>query len=203
MAIIQNSINANSVTPLSAVQGGTGVSSPTIHGILIAQGSSAYSPIVLTAGQVLIGTTASDPVGATLTQGAGITITSASGTITIASSSSTGGGFAWTDVTGTTQTLAAGNGYVTDNASQVTFTLPASAAIGDSYAIVGGVTGSAGWKIAQNAGQIIHYGNIPTTSGTGGSITSGNQYDTITVTCVVANTTFVVRASQGSSLSVA
>ena len=39
---------------------------------------------------------------------------------------------------------------------------------------------------------------MATTSGTGGSVASQNQYDNITLQCVVANTTFVVQASQGN-----
>ena len=88
MSELQNGINANASTPLEALQGGTGLSSPTAHSILIGEGASPLTPIVLTAGQVLIGTTAGDPVGATLTQGSGVTITSASGVITIAASTS-------------------------------------------------------------------------------------------------------------------
>jgi hypothetical protein len=58
---------------------------------MIAEGASAMTPIVLTAGQVLIGTTSSDPVGATLTAGTNISITSATGAITINSTASGGG----------------------------------------------------------------------------------------------------------------
>jgi hypothetical protein len=56
----------------------------TAHGVLIGEGASPLTSIVLGAGQVLIGTTASDPAAATLTQGQNIGITSASGAITIA-----------------------------------------------------------------------------------------------------------------------
>ena len=84
MPILQNAINANATTPLLPIQGGSGVSSPTAHGILISEGSANFNPIVLTAGQILIGTTALDPAAATLTPGSNISITSASGSITIA-----------------------------------------------------------------------------------------------------------------------
>jgi len=195
--VLQNSINANSVTPLISTDGGSGVSSPTAHGILIGEGASAFNPIVLAAGQVLIGTTASDPVGAALTAGSGITITSASGSITIASSQASGGGYTWNDVTTTSATIAAGNGYVSDNAALVTLTLPATSVFGDSFSIVGKLSG--GWKIAQNAGQQINFGNASTTAGTGGSIASTNQYDSITCVCITAGASSIwaVRASQG------
>ena len=69
--------------PLVTSQGGSGLVSPTAHGILVSEGSSPFNPIVLGAGQLLIGTTAGDPVAATLTQGTALTITSATGAITI------------------------------------------------------------------------------------------------------------------------
>jgi hypothetical protein len=179
-----NAINAP--LPLTAANGGTGVASPTAHGILVAEGASAVTPIVLGAGQVLIGTTASDPVGATLSAGAGISITSATGSITIAAT----GNDPWTDVTGTTQTLAVNNGYAANNASLVTFTLPTTAAAGDKIEIAG--KGAGGWLLAQNASQLIHLGSSVTTTGTGGSLASTNQFDTIILRCITANTTWTV-----------
>ncbi len=90
MTITTNSLNANSSTPLNATDGGTGISAPTAHGVMISEGASAVNPIVLSAGQLLIGTTSGDPSAATLTQGTGITITNASGAVTIATSGSAG-----------------------------------------------------------------------------------------------------------------
>ena len=55
----------------------------TAHGVLIGEGASQLTSLVLGAGQLLIGTTASDPAAATLTQGQNIGITSGSGAITI------------------------------------------------------------------------------------------------------------------------
>jgi len=101
-----------------------------------------------------------------------------------------------TVTTGTTQAMAVNNSYISNNAGLVTNTLPTTAAIG-SIINVGGL-GAGGWTIAQNASQLIHFGNAVTTTGTGGGIASGNQYDNITLQCVVANTTFVVQASQGN-----
>lgn len=84
MAIKQNIINANSSSPLSTEQGGTGVSAPTEHGVLIGQGSSAVTSQTLTNGQLIVGSTGADPVAATLTAGAGISITNGAGSIAIA-----------------------------------------------------------------------------------------------------------------------
>jgi Repeat of unknown function (DUF5907) len=101
-----------------------------------------------------------------------------------------------TVVTGTSQSMAVNNSYIANNSGLVTLTLPSAAAVG-SVINVGGL-GAGGWQIAQNAGQTINFGGNPTTAGTGGYIASNNQYDNITLQCVVANTTFVVQASLGT-----
>ncbi len=101
----------------------------------------------------------------------------------------------WTDVSGTSQTLAANQGYTADNGALVTFTLPASAAVGDMYVITG--RGAGGWKVAQLSGQQIHFGALATTSGTGGSLASTGQYDSVGIVCTVANVEFNVVESIG------
>ena len=182
----------NSPFPLSATQGGLGVASPTAHGVLVAEGSSPATPIVLGAGQVLIGTTASDPAAATLTAGSGVTITSVTGSITIASTGV--GSLTWNDVSGTSQAAAVNNGYIISNAGQTTVTVPATAVEGSVIAVGG--KGAAGWILQMNTGQTCHFGNVATTSA--GSLTSTNQYDSVTILCVTANTTFIVIAAQGN-----
>jgi hypothetical protein len=196
MAVIQNAINANATTPLTPLDGGTGVSNPTIHGVLIAEGSSAFTPIVLTAGQVLIGTTASDPVGATLTAGAGISISSVSGAITITNNSAS---TTWIDQLSTPVTMTTRTGYTSDaGASLITFTLPTSAAIGDTIEIQG--KGSGLFVIAQAASQQIFMGNVSTTPGIVGSLASTLQYDYIRLKALTtgATSTWSVCGSQGT-----
>lgn len=107
-----------------------------------------------------------------------------------------GAGITWNNVTGTTQSAAANNGYITNNASLVTVTLPATAAIGNIVAITG--SGAGGWAMAQNSGQTIHFGVGNTTTGTGGSLSSTNRYDCIELICVATNTDWVVRNCFGS-----
>lgn len=68
---------------LNSTFGGLGVSAPTAHGILVGEGASPVTPIVLGAGQILIGTTAGDPVAAAISSGTGILVGNASGSITI------------------------------------------------------------------------------------------------------------------------
>lgn len=101
-----------------------------------------------------------------------------------------------TVVTGTTQAVAVNNCYVSNNAGVVTMTLPATAAVGDEIQIMG--LGAGGWSLAQNASQLVHFGNVASTTGTGGSIASQNAFDTLKIKCVVANTTFCVIAAQGN-----
>ena len=153
----------------------------------------------MTNGQLIIGSTSATPTAATLTQGAGISITNAAGSITIATAT---GGMTWTTVTGTSQQMAVNNGYVANNAAQVSFTLPASASVGDKVSIRG--LGAGGWKIAQNSGQLIRVGTSVSTTGVGGQVASANQYDTINLECIVTDTTWTVcGAPQSAGLTVA
>lgn len=123
----------------------------------------------------------------------GITTSGSGSTVTITGS---GTGITWHTVTTSTQALVASNGYIVNNGSLCTLTLPATAAIGDTIFITG--LGAGGWSIAQNSGQLIHFGSAVTTTGVGGSLSSTNQYDTITLVCSVTNTTFNVLSSIGN-----
>jgi hypothetical protein len=103
------------------------------------------------------------------------------------------GALSWVNVTSGTQAIVASTGYVTDNATQVTYTLPTSPAFGNIFKITGGVSGAATapWTIAQNAGQQINFGNYSTTVGTGGSLTATLKYDSVELVCVVAGASAV------------
>lgn len=183
--------------PVTAPNGGSGVASPTIHGILVAQGASAFATKVLTNGQLLIGSTGLDPVAATLSAGSGISISNTAGGITI---SGTGSGIGWTEVTGTTQAMAADSAYVSSNAGLVTLTLPATAAFGTAIVVLG--KGAGGWLIAQNGGQNIQVGSSSTTVGAGGSVASTNRYDSITMICTTANTTWSMYGAPQGNLTI-
>jgi hypothetical protein len=106
------------------------------------------------------------------------------------------GGMTWNNVTGTTQSMLADNGYIANNASLITFTLPATCAIGKTMRIGG--NGAGGWRIAQNSGQIIHVGDTDTTTGVSGQLNSTHRRDAVELLCVVANTEFVVISSVGT-----
>jgi hypothetical protein len=101
----------------------------------------------------------------------------------------------WIDQT-TSVTMGVNSSYISDSSSLITFTLPATAAVGSEFQIAG--KGSGGWKIAQAAGQQINFGNVTTTSGTAGYLASTNAFDSITLVCVTANTQFVVIGTVGN-----
>jgi hypothetical protein len=105
-----------------------------------------------------------------------------------------GGGATWVDQTGTSVTMAVNTNYVADNAALVTLTIPATAALGSTFAIVG--KGAGGWLVQANTGQTVHLGS--STSSSAGSLASTNQYDCITITCITANTVFAAYAAQGN-----
>ncbi len=170
----------------------TTLASGAVATVNIAASAVTYAKVQNVAASSLLGNpTGSAAAPEEITLGSGLSF---SGTTLVASSVFSP--MAATVVTGTSQAAAVNNSYIANNASLVTVTLPATAAVG-SVVNVGGL-GAGGWLLAQNAGQTIHFGNATTTTGTGGSIASQNQYDNITVQCVVANTTFVVQASQGN-----
>lgn len=106
----------------------------------------------------------------------------------------------WTDVTGTTQAMSTFNGYIADNASLVTFSLPATANIGDTIRIIG--KGAGGWKVTQAVGQQINVGIVASTAGTGGSIASSKQFDTVDLTCITAGSSTIWTARVTGNITV-
>ncbi len=85
----QNAIGTT--IPIPVASGGTGAVTETAHSLLLGQGTSAITALgAATNGQIPIGSTGADPVLATITQGTGITVTNGAGTITIASTVSSG-----------------------------------------------------------------------------------------------------------------
>lgn len=119
----------------------------------------------------------------------------AAGLITAASSGASGN---VVNQTGTSVTMTAGTTYLNNNTgSQTVYTLPAAAAIGDEFIIIGALAGTTGWQVAQATGQIIHFGTSATTVTTG-TLTSTNQYDCVTLRCTTVNTTFTAYPAQGN-----
>ena len=101
--------------------------------------------------------------------------------------------FTWREVTVNTA-MVANNGYIAGGGGVITFTLPVTAEQGSIIRISGK---SGGWRIIpQNASQTIRFGNTTTTSG--GSLSSSNQWDCIEILCVTTSTVFVVQSSVGN-----
>lgn len=97
-------------------------------------------------------------------------------------------GLNWIAAPSTPVTMALTTGYIVTDASQVTFTLPAVAAVGTIQAIAG--YGAGGWILKPNSGQTISINGVSAST----SITSGGATDCIEVICVVANTTWMTRS---------
>lgn len=95
------------------------------------------------------------------------------------------------------QSAAVNNIYVNNKAStQCVVTLPSTAAVGTIIEVDG--LNVNGWKVAQNASQKIHAGGTTTTTGTGGYISSNEQWDAVMLRCVVANLEWDVVYSTGT-----
>lgn len=170
---------------------GTGVSSFNINGVLISNTTTTgpLAALTLTNGQIVIGGTGVPPAAANITSTGGtIAVTNGSNTINLEVS---GGGFTWTDVTGATQTMAVENGYITDRGGGVTYTLPATAALGNVM-IVMGKLGLA--TITPNANQQILIGSSSGTVGVTGTAVSNNVGDCITLRVITGGASTVWRA---------
>lgn len=168
---------------LTATAGGLTVTAGTIttpftsYGALVSNTSGVITDTAATSGYVLTGNTGSIPTFQALPPSTAY--------------------ITWVDQTSSTVTMSVNTGYVMDDGSTlITATLPSIAALGNTITVQG--FGSGLWTIAQNANQMIHFGAITTTTGTGGSISSNGQYDSVTLVCVKTNTDFAVMASVGN-----
>ena len=172
----QLSITAATTGTLTETRGGTGQTTYATGDVLYASASNTLSKLAAgTNGQVL-------------TLAAGVP--------------------SWADATGglsvisqTSDTNAADATIYINNKSGsiLDITLPSSPSVGDRFVVHGG-TNTNGWTITQNASQRIQVGDVTTTTGASGSVTSTNQYDSLELICVDNGATdiFVGRAAQGN-----
>lgn len=109
-------------------------------------------------------------------------------------------GFSWTEVVSVFEMMLPDRGYVANNALQVVLVLPVTASIGDRIMVQG--KGAGGWRISQNAGQIIHFGSSDTTLGVGGFILSTHQYDSVQLVCITTDTDWAVLTGPMGTLTV-
>jgi hypothetical protein len=185
-------INLNLDASAGNTQIGNGVSSVTISaGTLTLTGTTIRLNFSTNATGDLYYRSGSDtarlPIGST-----GQVLTVASGAPAWANPSS----LIWSEVTGTSQTAVVNTGYITNNAALVTVTLPTTIAVGQTVRVAG--KGAGGWRIAQSAGQQIHFGAVDSTVGATGYIGSTNRYDCVELLCITANLEFVVISVQGT-----
>lgn len=170
------------------------VITPVNSGVMISDPSGVpQMSASMTNGQLIIGSTGAPPQAANLTAGSGISITNTAGGITIANTGSSG----WVFQTTSSVTMSVNTGYTSAaGVSLVTFTLPTSALIGDWIEINGRSSGL--YTLAQAAGQQIKFGNISSTAGAGGSVSSTNDNDCIRLRCSAIPGVWTVVSSIGN-----
>lgn len=139
-------------------------------------------------GYLQIGVTGSAPANAPLTAGNGISIVNGPGSITISSSANV-------VIVTSSQTLAPNTTHIVDALSPVFLDLPMTCSVGSSLTILG--LGAA-FTVGQHAGQMIRFHSMNTSVGVAGSLQSTSQFDCLTLTCVQANTLFLVHPSTGN-----
>lgn len=208
---------------LTGVLTGNGTSAITAnavtnHGVLIGGASNAVSSLgVAATNTVLLGNTGADPSfgtvpNAALTNssitvtGSGITVSgspvSLGGTLTL---TATGLGLTWNLVsTATTSStnMVANNGYIfkaTNFGAVSTAVLPTTASVGDVIKIVNFSQLFSGQVIiTQATGQKIFALNSQTTTGATGTFTAPAAGESMTLLCVVANTTWLMTDMTGN-----
>lgn len=209
-------------TDLAVTEGGTGVSTFTDHGLLVGSGAGAVTALgVGGAGVILTGVAGDDPAWTTATYPATVATgdilsatninvigviagtTAAAGYVLMGNGSGVAptwqahaGYIAWSTETGATIAMLANNGYVCNRGTLITATLPATCAVNTIMRMVG--KGAGGWLIAQNASQMIYYGDVVTATGVGGSLASSHARDCVELICTVADLEFQVISSIGN-----
>lgn len=124
--------------------------------------------------------------------GDGITTFGTGNSLTISAEDA---GFVWVIVT-TNVTAADNFGGFIDAAGVIDISLPATSVIGDTFQVVAKSAG--GWNISQLAGQSIRIGNLVTTTGVGGSVSSLAQGDWVELVCSVADTEWIGHINAGA-----
>ena len=149
----------------------------TAHGVLVGEGTgSIVATAVGTAGQFLT------------SNGAGVDPSFQTATPQLVV----------TSVAGTSQAMTSNHTYIANSASLTTFTLPTTSSVGDILEIVGSALNTGGWKVTYTTGQIIWGPAGSTTITTGNAASAGAAAQAMTMTCVVANTTWVITSNSGT-----
>jgi hypothetical protein len=108
------------------------------------------------------------------------------------------GGFNWVAVTSASPTnpiqIVRNTGYICNGVSQVTFTLPLTGALGDSFIVF---SNTATFQIAENGAQVIQIGTGSSTAGAG-TATSNSAGDSLELTYIGGNVFAAVTPPQGT-----
>ena len=101
----------------------------------------------------------------------------------------------YAEETGANKTIVINYEYGANRGGGVAFALPATAAVGTRFAI----TGIAGlWNITQGASQVVRFGSTTTSAGAGTKVVATDAGDSITCTCIVADTVWRITNSVGN-----
>jgi len=185
---------------LSFIEDGNTTATP-LNGVLDLFGSAAQGLVTTGSGNTvtfsnLSWTTSQKGVGRLSTSQEVIGGTSTTTVITPADLT-TRGVLVWQTITVGTN-LVANNGYVCQGtASILVTTLPTTAAQYSLIELLNNGSTASGFQIAQNANQIIKFGDLSSTTGSG-SIVTNAQGDAIRLICTQANTVWNVLSSMGN-----
>ena len=189
-------VKTGGITATQLAVGAVDLAGTKITGILPLGNGGTGANLTAPGANVLLGYDNTDSAVKFLTIGSGLSYNHASHTL-----SSTASGFApigTNTVTVNTTVTAVNTAYIPNAASTLQITLPTTASVGDEFLVLGNLNSGGLWQIKQNASQVIHFGNLDSTVGTGGTLTATNRWDMIHLKCVVANTDFQVISSQGN-----
>ena len=101
----------------------------------------------------------------------------------------------WSVITVDT-TAVVNRGYFTNKSTRLILTLPTTAAVGSVLRVSGMTAG--GWRIAQNASEVIHFGKTDTIVGVNGYLESTLARDSVELICCVTDNEWNVVSSIGN-----
>lgn len=213
LGIPQWELIGTSTGNVDSLTGDTGTATPTAGNIkiggtaaqvsVIASGSTVtlsligpYTPATYTAHGVLVG----EGTGSIVALSPGTT-----GQVLVSNGGSADPSFQTatpqlvvTPVAGTSQAMLSNHTYIANSASLTTFTLPTTSSVGDVLQVVGSALNTGGWKITYTTGQIIWGPAGSSTITTGNAASAAAAAQSVTMTCVVANTTWAITANSGT-----
>ena len=181
-------VQTNLASTSSASFNGSANITPGVTGTLpVGNGGTGRTTATTAYGLIAAGTTATG-AQQTVSPGTSGQVLTSNGSSALPSFQTAPAGFSWSVITAS-QTAAASNGYITNSASLIVITLPASPSLGDTIKVHAGGGpdySTGGWKLAQPTGANVRFGNTATTTGTSGSLASTSAGDTIEVVCILA-----------------